>query len=1001
MVATRTGVRVYSATRENTDECSGVPATPSICPRTRSGANQGQTPAQEKAGSQLDEMSSMRRCSRASRRHSPEQPSTSVGSCHEVDVSDLDSCDSAVSDTEIPITWTRGRRRQLLVLSQEEEETPEVESCLSVVSALKGDRSTHRSTRSMRKKIPESSDPVHAEVGDVEAESCGSVMLDSQRVTRNERRSACTRSSAKQQNEDLEASDADSCTSSILGGEVSSPTTSRATRYGRRAAITQLIPVQLDEASEGSRSPAPSMQRTRAAKAKVAASVIVNESQACDLDGLESVPRVTEQRMTRSRTKAKHLGQTAAMDSDSELTEVHSPQCRSGSAQDRGTPCSSRKGSGSSGRAVRATRLSAKAVTGTLESVEGRRPAVSTPIKPSALLHVRCQSVLEPADEGDELNGSKFEGKVITDPDCMMLEEDATLTLQEEDQESSVMGTEPTATDITPEEAEVVEVGHRGSVMVSITASQVSTDTTEKGTGEAGMRVEDETNSTADPQVSLSHFVTVSDPAVTAADQQREPSTENADGDASEMELSQEKPSAEPLQPHQSVTVAICENTATAEATEETKEEEPATDIGDAGTHTDALASQTEKLQDELSDGAAESLPDGEEEMEVSTSTKAQQLVGSSEVSPSPTEPESVQAKAIKVTSSQDQKVTVEPSPEQNPKNSKGFFQTTGISLLDSSDDEDKDMDMDLDEDVERNECSGEEEEVDHEDMGVTEDKGAGPSRKSELAAASVEGLFMIDMRPGQEANEQYYLDDLNEKRGLLEEEGMEQEEDEFVDEEVDDDNDDEDAQILFSSRNPQQKELSSRIDPGLRVKELGGLYVNFDGSKSKPVSSSLEKLQDEVMKKSVIGPDFEKKDAVPPYIGSKKALKLKHKAEREKTTGDGWFNMKAPELTQELKGDLKLLKMRGSLDPKRFYKKNDRDGFPKYFQVGTVVDNPVDFYHSRIPKKARKGTMVEELLVDAEFRRNNKKKYQQIMAEKAAHGAGKRNKKNKKLKMK
>lgn len=43
---------------------------------------------------------------------------------------------------------------------------------------------------------------------------------------------------------------------------------------------------------------------------------------------------------------------------------------------------------------------------------------------------------------------------------------------------------------------------------------------------------------------------------------------------------------------------------------------------------------------------------------------------------------------------------------------------------------------------------------------------------------------------------------------------------------------------------------------------------------------------------------------------------------------------MKAPEISQELKGDLQVLKMRGSLDPKRFYKKNDRDGFPKYFQV-------------------------------------------------------------------
>lgn len=43
---------------------------------------------------------------------------------------------------------------------------------------------------------------------------------------------------------------------------------------------------------------------------------------------------------------------------------------------------------------------------------------------------------------------------------------------------------------------------------------------------------------------------------------------------------------------------------------------------------------------------------------------------------------------------------------------------------------------------------------------------------------------------------------------------------------------------------------------------------------------------------------------------------------------------MKAPEITNELKNDLKVLKMRASLDPKHFYKKNDRDGLPKYFQV-------------------------------------------------------------------
>uniref|UniRef100_A0ACB8F3B5 Uncharacterized protein n=1 Tax=Sphaerodactylus townsendi TaxID=933632 RepID=A0ACB8F3B5_9SAUR len=117
-----------------------------------------------------------------------------------------------------------------------------------------------------------------------------------------------------------------------------------------------------------------------------------------------------------------------------------------------------------------------------------------------------------------------------------------------------------------------------------------------------------------------------------------------------------------------------------------------------------------------------------------------------------------------------------------------------------------------------------------------------------------------------------------------------------------------------------------------------------------------------------------------------------------KKTTGDGWFGMKAPEMTGQIeKIHLLVLKMRAAIDPKRFYKKNDREGLPKYFQVGTIVDSPVDFYHARIPKKERKKTIVEELLADAEFRRYNKRKYKDIIAEKAALAAGKKNKIKKK----
>ncbi|XP_016367146.1 deoxynucleotidyltransferase terminal-interacting protein 2-like isoform X2 [Sinocyclocheilus rhinocerous] len=306
------------------------------------------------------------------------------------------------------------------------------------------------------------------------------------------------------------------------------------------------------------------------------------------------------------------------------------------------------------------------------------------------------------------------------------------------------------------------------------------------------------------------------------------------------------------------------------------------------------------------------------------------------------------------------------------------------ISLLDSSEDEDS-ADEGLSSEEEG--CSQKTEVVRSEDDVMCPDG----NQASEKPEAHGNGLFVIDTKPGLRSKKQYYVDAKQTE---------EQDEEDFVDEEEDDN--DEDSKVLFTSKKP-LIQLSSAIDTGLKMKELGGLYISFDGNKPKSLSNSSKTQKDlnnpdELLKKSVIVPDFEKKDAVPPYSESKHAAKLKRKAEREKTTGDGWFNMRAPELTEELKNDLKALKMRSAMDPKRFYKKNDREGPPKYFQVGTVVDNPIDFYSSRIPKKQRKRTMVEELLADAEFRSYNKKKYQEIMTEKAAQAAGKMNKKKHKF---
>ncbi|XP_067394542.1 deoxynucleotidyltransferase terminal-interacting protein 2 [Emydura macquarii macquarii] len=261
--------------------------------------------------------------------------------------------------------------------------------------------------------------------------------------------------------------------------------------------------------------------------------------------------------------------------------------------------------------------------------------------------------------------------------------------------------------------------------------------------------------------------------------------------------------------------------------------------------------------------------------------------------------------------------------------------------------------------------------------------------------------LFVIDTKPGLSCNKRYYLEQ-EDRRSDAESKDEESEREESSDLEDNEEfiDEDEDANLLKNKKSD-ILHLSSSIDPGLNIKRLGGLYISFDAGKQKAGSSTIKQLKEEkkeLLRKSIITPDFEKKECVPPLSESVHQIKKRRKAEKEKTTGDGWFGMKAPEMTNELKNDLKALKMRASMDPKHFYKKNDRDGLPKYVQVGTVVDTPIDFYHARIPKKQRKRTIVEELLADSEFRRYNKRKYQEIMTEKAAFAAGKKNRKKKKF---
>lgn len=108
---------------------------------------------------------------------------------------------------------------------------------------------------------------------------------------------------------------------------------------------------------------------------------------------------------------------------------------------------------------------------------------------------------------------------------------------------------------------------------------------------------------------------------------------------------------------------------------------------------------------------------------------------------------------------------------------------------------------------------------------------------------------------------------------------------------------------------------------------------------------------------------------------------------QEDRALQEAWFEMKVPELTDEVKDDLRFLQLRNYIDPKRFYKANDRKGLPKVFQIGTVVAGAADDRFSRLTKREKRGRFAEELLADAKVTQYAKRVYKDIQKSKANRG--------------
>ncbi|CAD6198628.1 unnamed protein product [Caenorhabditis auriculariae] len=120
------------------------------------------------------------------------------------------------------------------------------------------------------------------------------------------------------------------------------------------------------------------------------------------------------------------------------------------------------------------------------------------------------------------------------------------------------------------------------------------------------------------------------------------------------------------------------------------------------------------------------------------------------------------------------------------------------------------------------------------------------------------------------------------------------------------------------------------------------------------------------LLEKAVVGPKFEHDPSPQTRLLSVRAQKRLRKAEREKTTGSKWFDMPATELTEENKNDLE----------------NETS---QIFPSGKkIVDAPEDFYSSRVVKKDRKRTVVDELLHSEEYLAKARKRFSALKEKEA-----------------
>ena len=86
--------------------------------------------------------------------------------------------------------------------------------------------------------------------------------------------------------------------------------------------------------------------------------------------------------------------------------------------------------------------------------------------------------------------------------------------------------------------------------------------------------------------------------------------------------------------------------------------------------------------------------------------------------------------------------------------------------------------------------------------------------------------------------------------------------------------------------------------------------------------------------------------------------------------------------MDEKLKKDIQVIQMRNYMDPKKFYKNPDKPG--TVVHVGTVIEGPSEYKSSRLTKRERKQTILEEIMGDDSIKQYSKRVFNTIQQQKS-----------------